>query len=296
MQGVHPARERARAAGGRGGARRRAAAWLREKRALELELAALRNDKQEIERSLFEAAQVQRRLCGARQWRRSPFDLAAEIFPVRHLSGDFLSVVERDGELRIALGDIAGKGIAAGMWFTQMVGLVQSELAGRRDPAAALEAINAGLQASTARAPLTTLFLGCLELETGILRYSSAGHPPALLLKPDGAACWLTEGGLPLNAIGGARYQAGEARMAAGDTVLAFSDGLLERTDSSTEEFGARRLALAAQRVQGRSAQETLFGVLGAVEDFAARQAREDDFALLVLRRDERGAAERARQ
>src|SRR5256885_11813573 len=77
-------------------------------RALEEELAALRQEQSKLYRGIFEAAQIQRRLCAPRQFRTGAFEVAGEIFPVRHLSGDFFKVIELESALGVVIGDIAG--------------------------------------------------------------------------------------------------------------------------------------------------------------------------------------------
>ena len=66
----------------------------RRNRVLEDQLATLRREHDDLRRTMYEAAQVQRKLCGPRLLRREPFEIASEIFPVRHLSGDFISVLQ----------------------------------------------------------------------------------------------------------------------------------------------------------------------------------------------------------
>ena len=80
-------------------------------RVLEEELAVLRREQSKLYRGIFEAAQIQRRLCAPRQFSSGEFEVAGEIFPVRHLSGDFFKVMELDSALGIVVGDIAGKGL-----------------------------------------------------------------------------------------------------------------------------------------------------------------------------------------
>src|SRR5215475_8828769 len=82
----------------------------------ELKLERLQRDFAELNTAIFEAAQVHRRLCAPSLVRHGAFDVASEIFPVRHLPGDFFSVEETNKGLVLALGDIGGKGFAAGMW------------------------------------------------------------------------------------------------------------------------------------------------------------------------------------
>jgi serine phosphatase RsbU (regulator of sigma subunit) len=254
-------------------------------RALEEQLAILRQEHDDLRRTMYEAAQVQRKLCGPRLLRRESFEIASEIFPVRHLSGDFISVFELDSDLVFAIGDIAGKGLYAGMWFTHVVGTIQLQLQALGDPAAAISTINRNLLQTRLELPLTTLFLGRLALNTGKLTYCNAGHPPALLFH-DGCVENLQDGGPLLGVLAGACFVNGQITLLPGDTLLGYSDGVVECRNQNGTEFGPDRLAAAAQGSLGSTAGGILFSVLGAAEDFAASQPREDDVALIVVRRE----------
>jgi serine phosphatase RsbU (regulator of sigma subunit) len=257
----------------------------RRNRVLEGQLATLRREHDELLRSMYEAAQVQRKLCGPRLLRRASFEIASEIFPVRHLSGDFISVFELGPDLVFAIGDIAGKDLSAGMWFTHVVGMVRLQVEALGDPAAALSAINRNLLLTHLELPLTTVFVGRLVLQTGQVTYCSAGHPPALVFRNDGHVESLREGGPVLGVLAGACFANGQTTLQPGDTLLGYSDGITECQNENGAEFGAERLAAAAQFSRGSSAGGMLFSVLGAAKDFAGSQSREDDMALIVVRR-----------
>src|SRR6266511_5341503 len=80
---------------------------------LELKVAALQKDYADLHTALIEAAQVHRRLCAPRLVRHGDFEIASEIFAVRHLPGDFFTVEETHSGVILALGEISGKGLAA---------------------------------------------------------------------------------------------------------------------------------------------------------------------------------------
>src|SRR5438093_13485625 len=88
---------------------------------LELKIATLQKDYAELHTAIFEAAQVHRRLCAPRLLRYGNFEIASEIFAVRHLPGDFFTIEENNNGVLLTLGDICGKGLAAGMWTTHLV-------------------------------------------------------------------------------------------------------------------------------------------------------------------------------
>ena len=253
--------------------------------ALEDQVAELRREYDDLRRVLYEAAQVQRRLCGPRYLRCESFEIASEIFPVRHVSGDFISVFELESDLVFAIGDIAGKGLSAAMWFTYIMGLLRMQVTALGNPAVALSAINRDLLQTGLEFPLTSLLLGQLNVSSGEITYCNAGHPPALLLRGDGRVDQLGEGGPLLGAIAGASFANGKTTLRPGDTLLGYSDGIAECRNPDGSDFGVERLLAAAQLPCGSAASSTLFSVLGAAEDFAASRPREDDMALIVVRR-----------
>jgi sigma-B regulation protein RsbU (phosphoserine phosphatase) len=251
---------------------------------LELKLERLQRDYAELNTAVFEAAQVHRRLCAPSLVRRGVFDVASEIFPVRHLPGDFFSVEETNAGLVLALGDIGGKGLAAGMWVTHLIGLIGSHTASNSDPESVVAGVNRDIARLSAVEPLSSLFVARLDTTSGKLDYCSAGHPPALLLRSDGILELLSDGGPVLGAVPNAFFERGSAQLNAGDLLLACSDGILESFNEAEQEFGAMRLQTELRRAQGSSAESVLFSVLGAVQDFAAPRALTDDMTLVVVK------------
>jgi serine phosphatase RsbU (regulator of sigma subunit) len=252
--------------------------------ALELQLATVRLEFAELYRELFEAAQLQRSLSGPRMLRRGRFEITAEIFPVRHLSGDFFSISDFANTALLAIGDICGKGLLAGMWFTYMLGLVRTYGESIADPGMALKALNSHLCAASAAPPMTSMFLARLDYTRRELLYSNAGHPAPVLLNRNGTLRFLSEGGPVLGVVEGARFETGKVVFNPGDALVEFTDGLVECRNEQGEEFGMDRLLTHVTETGGAPASETLFSLIGAAQDFAGNRAREDDCTLMVIR------------
>jgi serine phosphatase RsbU (regulator of sigma subunit) len=252
--------------------------------ALELQLAAVRLEFSELYRELFEVAQMQRSLCGPRVQRRGRFEITAEIFPVRHLSGDFFSVSDVENVTLLAIGDICGKGLIAGMWFTNLLGLMRTYGESIADPGLALQALNRHLCASSAAPPMTSMFLARLDHARGELRYSNAGHPSPILFHRDGTRQFLTEGGPVLGVVAGAGFETGKIELNPGDALVEYTDGLIECRNDQGEEFGMDRLLSESAGSARSPASSMLFSIIGAARDFAGTRAREDDCTLMVVR------------
>src|ERR1700741_2372402 len=106
------------------------------------EVDSLLREKLDLHSELFEAAQIQRILSGRREFRHGSLQFASEVFAARFLSGDFTTFLKSGSKVLMAHGDIAGKGIAAGMWFTNLAGLLQSYGRPYSDPAKIASEIN----------------------------------------------------------------------------------------------------------------------------------------------------------
>jgi sigma-B regulation protein RsbU (phosphoserine phosphatase) len=254
---------------------------------LEAKITELQQNYAELHTEVFEAAQVHRRMCAPRLIHHGNFHIASEIFAVRHLPGDFFTVKQSSSGVILALGDICGKGLAAGMWTTHLVGLVGARGAVFTEPDSIVSGVNRDVCLMSPLVPLASLFVARLDTETGKFEYCSAGHPPALLLRASGKLELLSDGGLLLGVKAGAPYVRGCVQLEAGDVLLAYSDGVLESLNRADEEFGAGRieehLRSAAER-SSASAEEVLFSVLGAVQDFASARPIVDDISLVIVR------------
>jgi serine phosphatase RsbU (regulator of sigma subunit) len=277
---------------------------------LELKLTDLQQHYAELRTEIFEAAQVHRRLCAPRQLRFGNFEVASEIFAVRHLPGDFFTVQQQYDGVVFALGDICGKGLAAGMWTTHLVGLLSARMAVNATLEGIVAGVNRDICLLKSFMPLVSLFVAKFDPNTGVVKYCSAGHPPAFLLRANGELELLSDGGMLLGVVAAAPYACGSFVLGEGDVLMVYSDGITESQNVAGEEFGYGRLedqlrraaGVADRKVQaeppptkltadgllsqGRTADAMLFSVLGAVQDFAAACPLVDDMSLAVIRRD----------
>jgi serine phosphatase RsbU (regulator of sigma subunit) len=257
---------------------------LRRSMMLEDKLVRLRGEHDDLRRAFYDAAQMQRRLCGPPRLCCGPFEIAGEIFPVELISGDFFSAFRQGDSLVLAIGDIAGKGLGAGLWFTHIVGMIRLLGGLYEDPAAILDAINAELTSLRMETVMTSIFLARLDPRTEMLAYSNAGHPPALLLDANRQASRLGEGGPLLGAVPGAKFTSAALTLRPGETLIGYSDGIAERADVHGTEFGVDRVIAAASQCRDAGARRMLFSILAAVEDFGGDRIPQDDMAILVVR------------
>ncbi len=253
---------------------------------LQEEVDALRQEKLDLHSQLFEAAQIQRKLSGSRELRHGCLQFSSEVFAARFLSGDFAMFSQNGSKVFAAHGDIAGKGVAAGMWFTNLAGLLQSYASPDSDPAKIASEVNRHLCYLRPIAPFVTAFLAQIDCQTGAVIYCNAGHFPPILLRANGRTESLETGGPLLGAIEHADFISGEVSLDPGDTLVTYSDGVLECCNPSMEEFGSERLSVTLRQAKQQSAHTTLMMLLAALQDFANGSPVCDDVSLTVIQRD----------
>ena len=249
-------------------------------------METLRREKLDLHSQLFEAAEIQRKLSGSRKLRHGSLQFASEVFAAHFLSGDFTMFLQNGSRVLAAHADIAGKGVAAGMWSTNLAGLLQSYGHPDSDPAQIASEVNRHLCCLRPVAPFVTAFLAQIDCHLGKVTYCNAGHFPPILLRADGHTESLETGGPLLGAIEGAEFNSGELVLEPGDTLVAYSDGVLECCNPSGEEFGSERLLMALGHAKQRSAHSTLLMLLAALQDFANGSPVSDDVSITVIQCD----------
>jgi serine phosphatase RsbU (regulator of sigma subunit) len=250
------------------------------------EMDSLMRERVDLHAQIADAVQIQRKLSGPRVLRCGDLQFAREVFAARYLSGDFTTFSQEGSRVLAVLGDIAGKGVAAGMWFTHLAGLLQS--CGRPDfsPSTIASEINRHLCYLQPVAPFVTALIAQMDCDRGVLTYCNAGHFPPILVRQDGDVQLLETGGPLLGALPGAKFASGELTLEPGDTLVVYSDGVVECRNPEGEEFGLDRLIAALPRAKQQSAHGTLMMLLAVVQEFANGYPMGDDMSLTLIQRD----------
>ncbi len=114
----------------------------------------------------------------------------------------------------------------------------------------------------------------------------NCGHNPPLLLRAGGGHETLRQGGAALGLFPGERFREGRLRLEPGDSLVLYTDGVVEPTDDSDAEFGTDRLEAAVRSAAGGPASDALRAVIEATRAFSGREGYDDDFTLVVVKRD----------
>jgi PAS domain S-box-containing protein len=248
------------------------------------------HERKTMEGRLFEVYQrehtiaetLQRSLLPERLPQIEGVELAARYLPGARgaaIGGDWYDVLERpDGRVALVVGDVVGHGLRAAATMGQLrnafraYGLVESS------PAEVVARINRLVMSGVEDAMATVVYL-VLDRETGEVSYSSAGHPPPLVLTPDGPQ--FLEGGrsVPIGASDPAVFREATAVLPPGSSLLLYTDGLVERRDVGLEERLGRLAEVAG------AAEDDLDALCDRVIELVLGEGDPgDDVAILAVR------------
>ena len=227
--------------------------------------------------------------------RRIPSCLGAVLRPAREVGGDFYDFKEKDGFLHFAVGDASGKGIpaalfaflaGAGFRLSADMGLPPDETVGR---------INALLCKDNNTCMFVTLFVGRIELATGKLEYCNAGHPPLVVVRPDGTSEFLAaKRNVAAGVMEGYRYAKETATFAPGTRLLVYTDGVTEAERREHAQYGEDRLLAFASAHAKESPADLVGSLVEEIDGFAAGAEQSDDITALAVLVGDAANAEKA--
>lgn len=211
-------------------------------------------------------------------------EIDARYLPMSAVAGDFYDFLPAGpSAVGILIADVSGHGVPAAMIASMLKMAFASQSAHASDPARVLSELNRALCGKFEDHFVTAAYL-FLDLEQGILRHSSAGHPPLLVLSAAGGITEISQGGLVLGLFPEAVYPSNEHTFSPGDRCLLYTDGLFEAKNAMDEEFGQNRCRELLSASHGRSAVSCADSLLAAVAAFSGpSRAQDDDITLLVV-------------
>ncbi len=214
-------------------------------------------------------------------------DLHALMRPAKEVGGDVYDFRRLDEQrLMLIIGDASGKGIPAAMYILMCRILLQTAVGILGSTAQALRVANDALSRDNDAMVFTTAFVAILNLPTGELTYTNAGHNKPLIRRANGQVEALSGAhGVLMGVAEGFDYQEAKAFISPGDTLLLYTDGVTEAHAPDDNLFGENRLISSLTEAAAGNAAETVQALIEAVDAFSAGREQSDDITLTVLRR-----------
>ena len=269
-------------------------------RRLQLSLAGARQllskRQAEQEEDLRSAAQIQRSLIPAHMPNVDNYQFAWRFLPYEKIGGDLFNVLQLDEDTVMAyLFDVSGHGVSSAMVSVsvyQSLSLHTGRIVKRvfvappyykiLSPEEVLLELEREYPFDRFEKFFTITYL-LLNIANGRVRYSSAGHPPPVLVRKGGKMEFLRAGGGLIGLGIGPPFREEEVQLAAGDRLYLYSDGIPEFADRSGELFGEARFLVLLKELRNLPLRPGCDRLMEELRRFGAGAPLQDDVTLLAI-------------
>ena len=222
----------------------------------------------------------------------SGWELCAQVQPAHETSGDFYDFIPLNNhKWGLVVADVTDKGMGAALFMALTSTLIRNYANHFPTlPALTLSAVSERILSDTRGDMFVTAFLGILEPHTGRFTFANAGHPPGYLVSQQRGKLSvesLSHTGMALGVTETARWKQKIVRFMPGDYLILYTDGITEAQNEHGDFFGENRLIDAALERYGKTAREMQIAILDEVNQFTGNTPRQDDIAMIIIRRKE---------
>jgi len=242
--------------------------------------------RRDTEREWSAAARAQAHLLPRTLPEVPGYAMAARTLPARAVGGDFYDATMVEGQLAFVVGDVAGKGMAAGLIASSVQARWQAAMR-QRDLTATemMVALNRDVLASTEGSRYATLVHALLDPASGALRYVNAGHPSPLVIGEAAAPVAALDVTAPaVGLLDAPDFPGATHLLVPGDTLVVVSDGVTEARDAGGADWDLSRLPALVARYAGDT-DALASAIVAAVCDHRGHDQGQDDVTVFVLRR-----------
>ena len=216
---------------------------------------------------------------------RKDLDIYAEMDPAKEVGGDFYDffLIDED-HLGLVIADVSGKGVPGALFMMSSMILLRNCAMTGQSPAQVLEAVNKQICENNREQMFVTVWLGVLDLRSGLLTAANAGHEYPVFMQPGGRfELFRDKHGFVIGGMEGMHYKEYEVQLEPGSKLFVYTDGVPEATSAAQELFGTERMLEALNQTPGADAQEILRSVHASVDRFVGNAEQFDDLTMMCV-------------
>ncbi|MCR4622842.1 MAG: SpoIIE family protein phosphatase [Clostridiales bacterium] len=216
---------------------------------------------------------------------RSEFDLFASMDPAKEVGGDFYDYfLIDDDHLCMVMADVSGKGVPAALFMMASKIILANNAMMGKSPGRILTDTNKSICDHNREEMFVTVWLGILEISTGIITAANGGHEYPVIKTPGGAyELYKDRHGLVIGGMAGVQYKDYTLTLEPGSRLFLYTDGVPEATDADKRLFGLDRMLDALNAAPDASPREVLKNVRASVDGFVRDAEQFDDLTMLCL-------------
>jgi sigma-B regulation protein RsbU (phosphoserine phosphatase) len=216
---------------------------------------------------------------------RQEFDVFATLDPAREVGGDFYDFFFVDeNRFCVCVGDVSGKGVPSALFMAVTKTLLKSNASMSGSTAAIISHVNTEVSRENKESMFVTAFIGILDVRSGDLVYTNAGHNPPFLKRRDGSIERIGKRHGPvIGAVEDLHYKEDRLTVEPGDLLLLYTDGVTEAMNPKSELFRESRLLEVLRSSGAATASSQVQATVDAVKKFEGAAEQADDITVLAL-------------
>ncbi len=217
------------------------------------------------------------------KFKRDDFEIFATMDPAKEVGGDFYDFFFVDyDKMAMVIADVSGKGIPAALFMMRSKTSIKTLAESGKGPADILTAANTALCEGNDADMFVTVWIGIVDLKTGIVKCANAGHEyPAIRKKDGNFELFKDKHSLALAAMENIKIKEYEIQLEPGDTLFVYTDGIPEAINEEVEQYGTDRMLAALDAHKDEHMAELLPAVRKDLTDFVGKADQFDDVTML---------------
>ena len=220
---------------------------------------------------------------------RNDFDIYAGMKPAKMVGGDFYDFFLVDEtHLAFLIADVSDKGVPAALFMMSAKNLISYRAHEGGTPGEILTSICPHICQNNSSMMFVTVWLGILDLASGLLKYSCAGHEPPAVKNGNAPYILMSdeEHGMIMGLKEDEKYKDSEIQLAPGSVVFIYTDGVTDAQNPSEEMYGIDRMLSCLNQSAGDIPQDIIKKMYSDIEDYAGSSEQSDDITMLAVKYD----------
>lgn len=211
--------------------------------------------------------------------------LYATLRPSKQVGGDLYDFAVRDNLIYFIIGDVAGKGVPASLFMTQVCSLFRDGIIHTEDPSRIVANISHVLAQNNSQNMFCTMIVGIFNYTTGELAYCNAGHNAPVLKRSDGITEFISVNpNLPVALEDDFPYQKHMLQLHKGDILILYTDGISEAEDKNHKCYGDNALLHFVRDYPSEcTAKDITKSLLNTILNYEKGTEQSDDITILSI-------------
>jgi sigma-B regulation protein RsbU (phosphoserine phosphatase) len=212
-------------------------------------------------------------------------DVFAVLKSAKEVGGDLYDFFVIDGDkFCFAIGDVSGKGVPASLFMAVTRTLVRSISDKEVSPSVIVSTLNKSLSSNNESSMFVTFFLGVLNLKTGELRYSNAGHNPPVVIREQGDVTMFEKTKfIPVGLFEDFEYGELSLQLEPGDKIFLYTDGVSEAENAANKLFGDDNLMTLISDNVNASPRDLIHKMEGRLAEHVKGHMQSDDITMMTI-------------